>query len=80
MEERQNWRLIGKGEGIHWNQLDEDISVKNMILASTIRRKSEIISAMAYTPCRSRLTNRCNGGRNIIANSPGFLAAVELNR
>ena len=26
------WRLIGKGEGIHWNQLDEDISVKNMIL------------------------------------------------
>ena len=31
-EERQNWRLIGKGEGIHWNQLDEDISVKNMIL------------------------------------------------
>ncbi|MEM9452306.1 MAG: DUF2442 domain-containing protein [Cyanobacteria bacterium P01_E01_bin.6] len=32
MEERQNLRLIGQGEGIHWNQLDEDISVKNMIL------------------------------------------------
>jgi hypothetical protein len=29
VEERQNWRLIGKGEGIHWHQLDEDISVKN---------------------------------------------------
>ena len=26
--ERANWRLIGKGEGIHWPGLDEDISVE----------------------------------------------------
>lgn len=26
-----NWRLIGKGEGIHWPDLDEDISVENLI-------------------------------------------------
>jgi Protein of unknown function (DUF2442) len=32
MEERNNWRLMGGGEGIHWNQLDEDISVKNIII------------------------------------------------
>jgi len=32
VEERQNWRLIGNGEGIHWDHLDEDISVKNIIL------------------------------------------------
>lgn len=32
VEERNSWRLIGGGEGIHWNQLDEDISVKNIIL------------------------------------------------
>lgn len=31
-EERQNWRLIGQGEGIHWESLDEDISVENLIL------------------------------------------------
>ncbi|NJN22457.1 MAG: DUF2442 domain-containing protein [Leptolyngbya sp. RL_3_1] len=31
-EERQDWRFIGNGAGIHWNQLDEDISVKNLIL------------------------------------------------
>mgnify|MGYP001800505007 CR=1 FL=1 len=30
--ERNNWRLISTGDGIHWNQLDEDISVKNIIL------------------------------------------------
>jgi hypothetical protein len=31
-EERSNWRLIGNGEGIHWPDLDEDISVENIIL------------------------------------------------
>lgn len=30
--ERNNWRLIGKGEGIHWPDLDEDISVENVML------------------------------------------------
>jgi len=31
-EERKKWRLIGVGEGIHWPDLDEDISVENLIL------------------------------------------------
>ena len=30
--ERANWRLIGNGEGIHWPDLDEDISVENVLL------------------------------------------------
>jgi hypothetical protein len=30
-EERHNWRLIGGGEGIHWPDLDEDISVENLL-------------------------------------------------
>jgi len=29
--ERSNWRLIGRGEGIHWPDLDEDISVENLL-------------------------------------------------
>jgi len=32
VEERNSWRLIGGGDGIHWNQLDEDISARNIIL------------------------------------------------
>ncbi|MGA2736267.1 MAG: DUF2442 domain-containing protein [Bryobacteraceae bacterium] len=28
--ERANWRLIGGGEGIHWPDLDEDISVEGL--------------------------------------------------
>lgn len=31
-QERAEWRLIGDGEGIHWPELDEDISVENVIL------------------------------------------------
>ncbi len=30
-QERANWRLIGGGEGIHWPDLDEDISVHNLL-------------------------------------------------
>ena len=30
-EERQNWRMIGKGAGIHWPDLDEDISVEHLL-------------------------------------------------
>ncbi len=29
--ERGNWSLVGKGEGIHWPDLDEDISVKGLV-------------------------------------------------
>lgn len=29
--ERSNWRLIGKGTGIHWLDLDEDVSVEGLI-------------------------------------------------
>lgn len=30
-EERKRYRLIGSGEGIHWPDLDEDISVDGVI-------------------------------------------------
>ncbi len=32
IEERNNYRFIAGGSGIHWHQLDEDISIKNLIL------------------------------------------------
>lgn len=30
-KERNNWRLIGKGQGIHWEDIDEDISIEGLI-------------------------------------------------
>ena len=29
--ERKRWRLIGRGSGIHWEHLDEDISVEGLL-------------------------------------------------
>jgi len=29
--ERKHWRLIGKGQGIHWLDIDEDISVEGLL-------------------------------------------------
>ena len=36
--ERSQWRLIGSGQGIHWPQLDEDISVASLLAG---RRSNE---------------------------------------
>ncbi len=36
--DRANWRLIGIGEGIHWPELDEDISVLGLLAGN--RRQS----------------------------------------
>jgi hypothetical protein len=30
-EEREKWRLSGGGHGIHWSELDEDISIENLL-------------------------------------------------
>ena len=30
-KERSNWRLIGRGDGIHWEDIDEDVSVEGLL-------------------------------------------------
>ena len=37
-EQRNNFRLIGGGEGIHWPDVDEDISVRGMLDGIPSRR------------------------------------------
>jgi len=34
VEQRRNWRLIGRGHGIHWPDVDEDISVASLLRAA----------------------------------------------
>ena len=29
--QRADWRLIGRGEGVHWPDLDEDVSVNALL-------------------------------------------------
>ena len=34
-EQLENWELLGDGEGIHWPELDEDISVTGLLRGET---------------------------------------------
>lgn len=42
LQERNAWKMIGKGQGIHWPAIDEDISVDNLLAgqASTESQQS----------------------------------------
>lgn len=31
---RSNWELLGDGEGIHWPEVDEDVSVRGLLAGS----------------------------------------------
>ena len=42
--ERRNYELIGDGEGIHWPELDEDISVQGLLAG---RRSAESAASLA---------------------------------
>lgn len=33
--QQNNWRLIGHGIGIHWEDLDEDLSVRGLLMPET---------------------------------------------
>ena len=33
-EQRNHWRLIGRGQGVHWPEVDEDISVASLLRLS----------------------------------------------
>ena len=46
-EERDNWRLIGGGGGIHWPDLDEDISVEGPDCRAPVRREPGVLAALA---------------------------------
>ena len=55
VEERNFWRLIGAGRGIHWPALDEDISVANLLAGQQ--------SAESQTSLKKWLAGRAKLGR-----------------
>ena len=54
-EERTRWRLIGNGQGIHWEDIDEDISVEGL-LAGKSSGESQA-SLKRWLNQRARLTS-----------------------
>ena len=46
LEERDNWELIGTGEGVHWPDLDEDLSIEGILGRQEVRRKPTLLQAV----------------------------------
>ena len=43
--ERNNFRLIGRGQGIHWEDLDEDISIEGLLTGRPSRESQASLKA-----------------------------------
>jgi len=43
-EQRSNWKIIGSGYGIHWPDVDEDISAEGMLHGRPARRPNSAVS------------------------------------
>ena len=43
--QREQWSLIGRGVGVHWESVDEDLSVENILLAYSRHRKASYAQA-----------------------------------
>jgi hypothetical protein len=58
--ERRRWRLIGKGVGLHWDDLDEDVSVEGL-LAGRSSGESQLSFKRWLAARASRRPKRSNG-------------------
>lgn len=47
--ERANWRLIAGGEGIHWPDLDEDLSVEGLLAGRRSGETQESLRRWLHT-------------------------------
>jgi len=41
-EQRNTWELIGDGQGVHWPEIDEDISANGMLTGIPARRPQHV--------------------------------------
>ena len=64
-EERENWQITGAGEGIHWPDLDEDISVEHLILGWGSRESQA--SFQRWLGARAKLKGESSSGPGPLA-------------
>jgi len=44
---RNNWSLVGRGRGVHWEALDEDLSVENLLTAYSRTKSNDYAPSTA---------------------------------
>ena len=62
-KERNNCRLIGNGEGIHWPDLDEDISVDGLLRGKASGESQRSFKAWLEARGRARSNKRIQPAR-----------------
>ena len=69
-EERANWRLIGSGEGVHWPDLDEDLSIDGLVSGrpsgesqASLKRWLELRSHMGNSSAFEAARNKYRPGQ-----------------
>ena len=60
-EQRANWQLIGDGHGVHWPDVDEDISAEGMLHGIPAKRPK---TATSSTPIQRKHSTRARTSRN----------------
>ncbi|HVF57226.1 MAG TPA: DUF2442 domain-containing protein [Pyrinomonadaceae bacterium] len=71
-DERNNWQISGGGYGIHWPDIDEDLSTEGLLRGAPAPRKQTVKKIAWYSVKQSvhHSNSRCNTGNNI---SPEYL-------
>lgn len=57
-KERADWRLIGRGTGIHWPSLEEDISLANLLAGLPSSESSASLKRWVESRKKARSTKK----------------------
>ena len=63
-KQRSNFRLIGSGQGVHWPDVDEDISVEGMLHGIPARRPRPVSPGPRVADYHERPKRRTGPPRN----------------
>ena len=63
MAQRAKWRLIGDGHGVHWPDVDEDISAEGMLNGTPARRPARQAAGHKSTEPANRRMQPTRGKR-----------------
>jgi hypothetical protein len=57
-KQRANWRIIGDGHGVHWPDIDEDISAEGMLYSIPAPRPRRSSKLSAKSERKKMVTNK----------------------
>ena len=72
--QRENWHLIGDGHGVHWPEVDEDISAEGMLTGVPSRRPRNSVGART-APAHNSLPQPSSRARRKAKSKQGSRAA-----